>query len=263
MGTVRRLSNSIMSALLAEPEADAALIVGSGASDQDLPLAGDYVGLGGPDAVPLETQGAFEIEPGQQQQHQLDDKGQYGLLDDLFLKPDPSQISSVRRALRIRNIAETKSKLKWTTFFHLTLGALMLAKLLPEILDKLDIFVMEVEELFLPKPLIWEWMWIGSVVGTLFSWMASKKSNILQMRIFQITTLVLGVLPILIGMGVHFSDAYAFISEDKKTKILKWMGLPVAMLWYGFFLLALQAHSMQLYFSNVLVAAWQPKRKLK
>jgi len=159
--------------------------------------------------------------------------------------------------------AETKSKLKWTTFFHLTLGALMLAKLLPEILDKLDIFVMEVEELFLPKPLIWEWMWIGSVVGTLFSWMASKKSNILQMRIFQITTLVLGVLPILIGMGVHFSDAYAFISEDKKTKILKWMGLPVAMLWYGFFLLALQAHSMQLYFSNVLVAAWQPKRKLK
>jgi len=245
-----------MSAVLNEPEADAALIGNGGGSggEENLPLAGDYVGLGGPEAVPLETKGAFE-----QQHHQHAG----GLLDDLFLKPDASQISSVRRALRLRDIAETKSKLKWTTLFHYTLGALMLLKLVPEILDKLDIFVMEVEELFLPKPMLWEWLWLGSLVGTLFSWTASKKSNVLQMRLFQVMILALGVLPILVGMAVHFSDAYAFINNDKKAKILKWMGLPVSMLWYGFFLLTLQAHAMQLYFSNILVAAWQPKRKLK
>ena len=28
--------------------------------ENELPLVGDYVGMGGPDAVPLETQGAFE-----------------------------------------------------------------------------------------------------------------------------------------------------------------------------------------------------------
>jgi len=246
-------------AVLNEPEADAAIIGNGHGKDPDLPLVGDYVGLGGPEAVPLETRGAFE------RPDSLVDSQQYAssLLDDLFLKPDASQISSVRRALRLRDIAETKSKLKWTTLFHYTLGALMLFKLVPEILDKLDIFVMEVEELFLPKPMMWEWLWLGSLAATVFSWMASRKSNILQMRIFQILIVALGILPILVGMAVHFSDVYAFINNDKKTKVLKWMGLPVAMLWYGFFLLALQAHGMQMFFGNTLIAAWQPKRKVK
>jgi hypothetical protein len=34
---------------------------------------------------------------------------------------------------------------------HVLMTLVMVAKLLPEILDRIDIFVLEVEELFLPK----------------------------------------------------------------------------------------------------------------
>ena len=55
-----------------------------------LPLVGDYVGMGGPDAVPLETQGAFE-KP---------DQPAGNLLDELFMSPTDTQLLSVRRAIR-------------------------------------------------------------------------------------------------------------------------------------------------------------------
>ena len=53
----------------------------------DLPLIGDYVGIGGPDAVPLETQGAFE-KP---------EKAASSLLDELFMSPTDTQLLSVHR----------------------------------------------------------------------------------------------------------------------------------------------------------------------
>ena len=55
----------------------------------DLPLAGDYVGIGGPDAVPLETKGAFE-KP---------DKLAGNLLDDLFMSPSETQLLSMQKTL--------------------------------------------------------------------------------------------------------------------------------------------------------------------
>jgi len=222
----------------------------------DLPLAGDYVGLGGPEAVPLETKGPFLAGSG-------GGTAAAGLLDDLFLKPDTTQIESISRAHRLRFIAQTKSKLKWNNIFHFLLGFIMLAKLFSAILDKLDIFIMEIEELFIPKPDLWEWVWLMSLASTIPAFMASKKSNVTQMRVFQAIIISCGILPLLVGMALHFSDAYAFISADKKTKVLKWMGLPVSMLWYAFIILALQCHGMQMHFSGILVNAWQSSKNKK
>lgn len=225
----------------------------------DLPLAGDYVGLGGPEAVPLETKGPF-LAGGSG--GPCGDTAA-GLLDDLFLKPDNTKIESIRRAHRLRFIAHTKSKLKWNNIFHLILGFVMLAKLFPAILDKLDIFIMEIEELFIPKPDLWEWVWLLSLASTVPAFMASKKSNVTQIRVFQVLIISCGILPLLVGMASHFSDAYAFISADKKTKVLMWMGLPVSMLWYAFIILALQCHGMQMHFSGILVNAWQSSKTKK
>lgn len=57
--------------------------------ETDLPLTGDYVGIGGPDAVPLETKGAFE-KP---------DKTAGNLLDDLFMSPTETQLISMQKTL--------------------------------------------------------------------------------------------------------------------------------------------------------------------
>jgi len=157
--------------------------------------------------------------------------------------------------------AQTKSKLKWANILHYLLGFIMLAKLLPAILDKLDIFVMELEELFIPKPDLWEWVWLGSLLATIPAFMASKKSNVAQMRVFQVLLVAAGFLPLLVGAATHFSGAYAFITTEKSTKVLQWRGLPVSILWYGFIIVALQAHAIQTYFSSTLISAWQPKKK--
>lgn len=44
-----------------------------------------------------------------------------------------------------------KSRLKYCIFFHYLLFFAMLAKLSADILDKLDIFILEIEELSIPK----------------------------------------------------------------------------------------------------------------
>ena len=47
--------------------------------------------------------------------------------------------------------AQNKSRLKWSIFSHLVVFLAMMAKLTPDMLDKLDIFVLELEELKIPK----------------------------------------------------------------------------------------------------------------
>ena len=47
--------------------------------------------------------------------------------------------------------AQTKTRLKCCLFFHLLLAIVMLVKLLSDILDKLNIFILEVEELEMPQ----------------------------------------------------------------------------------------------------------------
>lgn len=47
--------------------------------------------------------------------------------------------------------ALNKSRLKHSIFFHYLLFFIMLAKLSADILDKLDVFILEIEELQIPQ----------------------------------------------------------------------------------------------------------------
>ena len=67
--------------------------------DLNLPLAGDYVGLGGPEAVPRETEGPF-LQPSDNLERPVLPAG--SLLDQLFLKPDSNQIGAARRAYQLK-----------------------------------------------------------------------------------------------------------------------------------------------------------------
>merc|ERR1712038_754447 len=119
------------------------------------------------------------------------------------MAPSPDQVMSVERKLKAQEIARTKYRLRCFIFGHFLLGIVMLLKLVPEILDMLDIFVLEIEELFLPKPLLWEWIWLASLGATLFGLNACRKSKVSQMRMFQALLVVTAILPIVIGMGHH------------------------------------------------------------
>ena len=61
-------------------------------AEGDLPLTGDYVGMGGPDSVPLEAPGAaFEAPP------PVAAQGTTCLLDELYLSPSAEQLARFRR----------------------------------------------------------------------------------------------------------------------------------------------------------------------
>ena len=51
------------------------------------------------------------------------------------------------------------------------------------------------------------------------------------------------LLPILVGMGVHFYDCYEFLTEGLSDNVLVWQGYPYSVLWYAFFFVALQVKS--------------------
>lgn len=214
-----------------------------------------YKGLGGPKSIPLRSPGeAFEKPPAPVVKT---------LLDDIFLEPTENQLNAYNRVILKGSVVQNKNRLRWTIFLHYCLLFVLLCKLTPEILDKLDIFVLEVEELFVPKPLIWEWLWLLSIPVTLFGLSACKHSSIKSVKNFLVGSLVCSLLPILLGMGMFLMDIYEFLSEGVSDDIVVWQGYPYAVLWYAFFFVALQVHIFEIYFGNCLLQAWLPLQSKK
>jgi len=233
--------------------------------EPELPLTGDYRGLGGPQTVPLYSDHAFERPSANKAQTN-------SILRQIFMEPTESQISAYNRVILRGKVAQDKYRLKWTILLHYALVFCMISKLMPEILDKLDIFILEIEELFVPRPYFWEWMWILSVPVTFFGLSACKKSNMIAIRRFMLGSLVFSLLPVLIGMAVHAPEVYTFLfaededsaedaAESEVDQITMWQGYPYSVLWYAFFFLALQVHCYELYFANCLMKAWMPDLK--
>ena len=115
----------------------------------------------------------------------------------------------------------------------------MLAKLTPELLDRLDVFVLEVEELFVPAPLLWEWLWLMSVPVTLLGLNTCKHSSLKSCKQFLLGTLTCSLLPVIMGMVSHaqvslshhlkqclqvkyFQDCYEFLTEGATDNVQMW-----------------------------------------
>jgi len=239
-------------------------------SQQKLGLANDYQGMGGPSTVPLYSDRAF-------QKPEVPLVKENSLLKQMFMEPTDEQILAYHRVYIREQINTNKQRLKWSIFLHYLLVFFLISKLLPDILDRLDIFIMEIEELFVPAPYLWEWLWLLSVPVTFFGLSACKKSNIIAVRRFMLGSLALSLLPIIIGMVVHGTDVIEFLfltdsdsgedseeatiedednsenDDQSEPDIVMWQGYPYSMLWYAFFLLALQVHTAELYFANNLM----------
>lgn len=138
----------------------------------------------------------------------------------------------------------------------------MLLKLLEDIFDRLDIFILELEELYIPKPRIWEWMWFSSLALTWIGAKASQRSQSQGMKIYAALTTVLALGPVIYALTYYFSDFYSFVdSRDISTVQEVWRGYPVALLWYAFLLPALQVHLFQLYCAVTLIKCWTIKKR--
>lgn len=165
--------------------------------------------------------------------------------------------------------ALNKSRLKYCVFFHHILFLLMLAKLSADILDKLDIFILEIEELQIPQPLWWEYIWCLSLLLSFFGLSAIKRNNIRNLRRYMYGITALGLCPLLYCLLYYCGDVWKYLSMDEEhddsseVEIELWQGYPYGLLWYAFVLLASQVHFFQMYFSSNLLKAWRARGALR
>lgn len=95
----------------------------------------------------------------------------------------------------------------------------MLAKLASDILDRLDIFILEIEELQVPPPLWWEYIWCTSILWTFVGLSAAKGNRIKDMKKYIIGIGVTGILPLLYCIIYYFSDVINYLRLDSETDL--------------------------------------------
>ncbi|XP_065557872.1 protein jagunal-like [Artemia franciscana] len=159
--------------------------------------------------------------------------------------------------------AKGKSRLKTCLFIQVLLFFIMLTKLSADILDKLDIFVMEIEELEIPKPLYWEYIWCFSLISIFFGLAATRKNNVKMITRFVYGTVIFGVLPCLFCVAYYLGDVYSYIITRSVEGVQVWQGYPYGILWYCFVVVALQVHFLSLYFAKQLLEAWKIRSSKK
>ncbi|KAB0801175.1 hypothetical protein PPYR_05529 [Photinus pyralis] len=165
-----------------------------------------------------------------------------------------------RIAAQYQISALNKSRLKYCIFFHYLLFFGMLAKLSADILDRLDIFILEIEELSIPAPLLWEYVWCISLLVSFLGLASIRKNRVKPMQQYIIGIIIFGYLPLLFGIVYYCSQVWTYLTSqdaDELEKIQMWQGYPYGLLWYGFILLALQVHFFSLYFAWNLINAWK------
>jgi len=155
----------------------------------------------------------------------------------------------------------SKNFLRKGIFVHLLLGTLMVLKLVPYLLDSLNIFILHLEELEIPEPLTWELWWLVGCCSSFVGLNAIKKNNstLLQAYIGMIN--LLSTVPVVLALMTHSADFYTFCSSDDPDNIARWRGYPLAVLWYVFLAVAVQVHVFSLYYAFRLLGAWKTRSK--
>ena len=168
-----------------------------------------------------------------------------------------------RLVQEIRVNAENKASLKLSILGHYVLLVVMAFKLLPELLEKLDISVLRMGEPFVPKARLWEWIWMTSVLPTIIAWSACRRAKILPMKIFVMCIYCTGLVPVLVGLWYNFEIFYYIVigCGDRRisNEFRARLGVPIEALWHLFFFIAIQIHIRQLYLGYTLVKAWKPQ----
>uniref|UniRef100_A0A2M4AN31 Putative conserved plasma membrane protein n=1 Tax=Anopheles triannulatus TaxID=58253 RepID=A0A2M4AN31_9DIPT len=115
--------------------------------------------------------------------------------------------------------ALNKSRLKYCIFFHYLLFFVMLVKLSADILDRLDIFILEIEELQIPTPLWWEYFWCLSVFLSFFGLAAVRGNRINDMKKYMVGISTIAFVPLLYCIFYYLNDVLEYISLEEGTEL--------------------------------------------
>lgn len=160
-----------------------------------------------------------------------------------------------------QNVVLSKKRLRFTLILHLTTSLLMALKLVPAILDILNIFWQPLEELRIPFARPWEWVWMSSILSTTIAFSAIKTNSHLKLRVFYISTILTAIGPLFYALFIYWQDFTLFISTKDLSLVSEtWNEYPTAIFWYTFAIVALQIHSFEIYFSWDILNSTKKKK---
>ena len=140
---------------------------------------------------------------------------------------------------------------------HFLLYLLILLKLSEDVLDRADIFILELQELRIPKPDFWEWLYGISFLANIFAARAMRTNSVPLIRLYQFLTWTFSLGPICVAQIQYFPDFYHFVQyRDLEKLTYAWRTLPLAVVFEAFALIALQVHFVQAWYSFKLGKIW-------
>ena len=157
----------------------------------------------------------------------------------------------------VLNSARLKSSLKLTLYLQSILNLIVFLKLSEDILDRADIFILELQELRIPKPDLWEWLYASSVIAIFVAIRSFKTNSSGMIKFFLMLVTGLSILPLFIGQLKYFSDFIKF-TQVKNVEEIKfvWRNWPVSVFFEIFSVAALQVHFAQVYYGYRLLKLW-------
>ena len=150
--------------------------------------------------------------------------------------------------------------------FHCILTAYEITKLSSELLLFFGVDLRKTYNVALPKPAVWEWVWITCFLFLLPSLFAIRKNNVIAMKTFIIGIIVCGIFPLL------WAVLCLLISGDLKTffvfgtasdEIEKFNGVPLVALTTSFVTLGFITHILSIMYAKNLIVAWSPRKSKK
>lgn len=125
----------------------------------------------------------------------------------------------------------------------------MLAKLSADILDRIDVFILEIEELQIPQvceislslwfkfcshifylvtctcslqPLWWEYLWCISLLLSFLGLSAARKNKVTLMKRYMLGIVLFGIGPVLYAAGYYFQEAWQYIRTGDTEDLHLW-----------------------------------------
>jgi hypothetical protein len=161
-----------------------------------------------------------------------------------------------------KNSVTSKRRLKYTIIVNVILLLLMIFRLSTSFFVLLNIRPPQFLQLIrFPRPFLWEYFWLLSVISTSFGIAAIRRNRLLLLHQYLIGQLIFGVLPTVFGIFDLLDDLVRFFNTHETSKTL--FGLPIVVLWSMFLAVSLQVQGFALYFAWNLRQAWKARLDLK
>ena len=148
--------------------------------------------------------------------------------------------------------AETKKYVRFSVWLHFMMSVLIMLQMVFYFGNKYFTELVEFPEV--PKPDIWQYIWLTSLIPGLAGYMSLNRSRTSLLKFYYYGTVILGLGPILFTLLFNATDLWEY-SQTKKTKTT-FYDFPVIVIWYAYLCIVVQIHAFGIYFARILLRVW-------